>query len=189
MKQIKSALKKAGFTDIIEVAKGADITTKHEAKEFSHRISNCEPFMTTSCCAGYNELVKKHIPELKPYVSETETPLFYTAELVKQNNPNAITVFISPCVAKRSEVKENPNIDYLLNFEELDALLTGRDIELSECEEEELDNTISRYGRNYGISGGVAAAVKKASKDEDSVKICHINGLNKENIKVLKKYM
>ncbi|MCR5262071.1 MAG: monomeric [FeFe] hydrogenase [Candidatus Gastranaerophilales bacterium] len=188
MFQVKSALMKAGFTDVVEVAKGADVTTLNEAKEFDERISKGEQFMTTSCCAGYNELVKKHIPEIQPYVSDTKTPLFYTAEMVKKQMPDAITVFVSPCVAKRSEARNNPQVDYLINFEEIDALLTGLDINLEDCGSSELDNNISRQGRNYGISGGVAAAVKKASDDEDFVKPCYINGINKESIKQLKKY-
>lgn len=188
MTQLKNALVKAGFTDVIEVAKGADITTVKEAKEFRKRMKNGEPFMTTSCCAGYNELVKKHIPELQPFVSDTKTPLHYTAEMIKAEKPDAVTVFVSPCVAKRSEVQNNPNTDYLINFEELDALLTGQDINLADCEASELDETISRQGRNFGISGGVSAAVKKASSCEKDVIPCHINGINKENVKLLKKY-
>ncbi|MBQ2645095.1 4Fe-4S binding protein, partial [bacterium] len=188
MYQLKNALIKAGFTDVVEVAKGADITTINEAKEFDERIQEGESFMTTSCCAGYNELIQKHIPEIKPFVSNTKTPLYYTAEIVKTKYPTAITVFVSPCIAKRNEVRKNPNIDYLINFEEIDALLTGQDIDLIDCEESKTDETISKQGRNYGIAGGVAEAVKKASKNKDEIKPCYINGINKESIKQLKKY-
>ena len=52
--------------------------------------------MTTSCCAGYNELGGKHIPELKPFRSETKTPAYHTAEMVKKETPEAVTVFFSP---------------------------------------------------------------------------------------------
>ena len=33
------------------------------------RMEKGEEFMTTSCCAGYNELVDKHIPEMKSFRS------------------------------------------------------------------------------------------------------------------------
>src|SRR5574344_2109863 len=71
--QLKAAIMKLGFSDVYEVAQGADVTTKNEASEFKERMANGQEFMTTSCCAGYNELVAKHIPELKPYRSETKT--------------------------------------------------------------------------------------------------------------------
>lgn len=147
-----------------------------------------QKFMTTSCCAGYNQLVKKHLKEIKPYVSTAGTPLYYTAEIVKKECPDAITVFVSPCVAKRAEGFENPNVDYVMNYEELGALFVAKKIQINECEEAEYAVQSSKQARNFGISGGVAESVKKALRDENSIKPCIINGLNKENIKLLKKY-
>ena len=184
--QLETAMIKAGFDDVIEVAKGADITTKNEALEFEERMKEGAPFMTTSCCAGYNELVKKHLPQLKPFVSNTKTPLYYTAEETRKKYPDAKLVFISPCAAKRVEVKENPNIDYILNAEELGALIVGRKIEILDCEERKIENPPSKQGRAYAITGSVAAAVKHASKNPDTVKPYIISGLNKEAINNLK---
>ena len=215
--QIKTAMLKAGFDDVYEVAQGADITARNEAKEFSERMKyvndknsdwltewtneggygeqeesnedeNHHRFMTTSCCAGYNQLVKKHLPEIKPYVSDTKTPLYYTAELIKQNTPDVITVFISPCVAKRAECFENENVDYVMSFEELGALFEAKNIDISACEETKFEQESSKQGRNFGVAGGVAEAVKKSLKDENSVRPYLISGLNKENIKLLKKF-
>lgn len=59
--QLKEAIMKLGFSDVYEVAQGADVTTKNEASEFVERLEHGAEFMTTSCCAGYNELVDKHI--------------------------------------------------------------------------------------------------------------------------------
>ena len=66
-KQIKEAIIKLGFSDVYEVAQGADVTSKNESEEFVKRLEDGAEFMTTSCCAGYNELVDKHIPEMKFY--------------------------------------------------------------------------------------------------------------------------
>ena len=82
--QLKSAMLKAGFYDVYEVAQGADTTTKKEAAEFVERMHEGEPFMTTSCCAGYNNFIAKHLPEIKQFVSDTKTPMYYTAEIVKE---------------------------------------------------------------------------------------------------------
>ena len=84
--------------------------------------------MTTSCCAGYNQFVKKHLPELSEFKSTTETPLYYIAEIVKKKYPDAITVFISPCVAKRKESMDNPNVDYVMTYEELGALFIAKQL-------------------------------------------------------------
>ena len=185
--QLKTAIKKAGFYDVYEVAQGADVTTKKEAAEFQERMKHNEPFMTTSCCAGYNQLVKKHLNEIKPFVSDTLTPMAYIAQIVKEKEPNSKLVFISPCVAKRVEVEENPNVDYLMNFEELGALFVARKIEIMDCEEEAFDVESSKQGRGFGITAGVSQAVKDAAQNSDCVKPICINGLNKDTIKQLKK--
>ncbi len=186
--QLKSAIIKAGFSDVFEVALGADITTKEEAKEFEERMENNEPFMTTSCCAGYNELIKKHLSEIKPFVSSAKTPLYHTAKIVREKYKDAKLVFISPCVAKRKEVQDNDNIDYILNAEELEAIFTGRDIEISNCAPYKDENFPSKQGRNFAITGGVAGAVKHLVKDKDKINPFIINGLDKENIRNLKKF-
>lgn len=186
--QLKTAIIQAGFDDVYEVAQGADITANTEAKEFLERMEEGQNFMTTSCCAGYNQFIKKHLPEIKPYVSDTKTPLYYTAEIVKKDNPDALTVFISPCVAKRAEGFDNINVDFVMNYEELGALFVAKKIQITELDETKYVVESSKQARNFGFTGGVAESVKASLKDEDAVKPCVINGLNKDTIKQLKKF-
>lgn len=186
--QLHTALLKAGFDEVFEVAKGADITTENEAKEFIERMEKGDKFMTTSCCAGYNQLRKKHLSEINEFASTTKTPLYYTAELIKKEQPDSVTVFVSPCVAKRAEVFENDNINYIMSCEELDALFIAKNIKVSECEETFFDSDASKQARNYGVTGGVFDAVQKKLVDENIAKPCVINGLNKDTLKQLKKY-
>ena len=185
--QLHTAIKKTGFSEVYEVAQGADITTKNESKDFTERIESNNKFMTTSCCAAYNELVTKYLTEIKPFVSHTKTPLYYTAEIVKNEHPDCVSVFFSPCVAKRKEAQQNPNVDYVISFEELETLFIALKIEVSTCKSTEFKNKASRQGREFAISGGVAKAVESIV-DENIIKTHHINGLNKESIRELKKY-
>lgn len=185
--QLHSAIKGLGFSEVYEVAQGADITTKNEAKDFKERIlERGDKFMTTSCCAGYIQLAKKHLTEMKPFISDTQTPVYYTSEIVKKEHPDSISVFLSPCTAKRKEVQDNPLIDYVVSFEELGAWFIATKTEVSECESTEFKNEASKEGRQYAISGAVATAVKTLVGDE--VKPYHINGLNKQSISELKKF-
>ena len=185
--QLKSAMIKAGFDDVYEVAQGADITANTEAKEFAQRMKNGDSFMTTSCCAGYNQLIKKHLPEIKPFASDTKTPLYYTAEIAKKVEPDAATVFISPCVAKRAEVFENQNIDFVMNYRELGALFVAMKIQIMDCEETNYATEASKQARNFGVTGGVAESVKAYLQDKSIIKPLIINGLDKDSIKQLKK--
>lgn len=186
--QLKTALIQAGFFDVVEVAKGADITARNEAKEFKERMEEGKKFMTTSCCAGYIQLVKKHLHEIQPYVSDTKTPLYYTSEIIKKEMPEAVTVFVGPCVAKRAEGFENENIDYVMSFEELGALFMAKKIEVEKCEETKYDKESSKQARNFGVSGGVATAVSKALQEENSVRPFVIDGLDKDSIRKLKSF-
>ena len=186
--QLKEAIMELGFADVYEVAQGADVTTKNEAAEFVERLEEGAEFMTTSCCAGYNELVDKHIPELKPFRSHTKTPMYYTAEIVKKEHPDAITVFFSPCVAKRREALQNPNVDYVLNYEEVGAWFIALGIQVSECAESKFKTEASAEGRNYAVAGGVAKAVATLLPEEIPVHTVLVDGLDKQSIRDLKKY-
>lgn len=187
-KQLKEAILSLGFSDVVEVAQGADITTKNESEEFKERMERGDGFMTTSCCAGYNELVEKHIPEMKPFRSDTKTPAYYTAEIVKKENPEALTVFFSPCVAKKREAFQNPNIDYVLNYEELGAWFIALNVQLSECGESEFKVESSAEARNFAVTGGVAEAVNAMLDDGEKANAYVINGLDKAAVRDLKKF-
>ncbi len=187
--QLKQAIMELGFTDVIEVAQGADITTKNESEEFKERVVDGKaPFMTTSCCAAYNELVDKHIPEIDKYRSTTKTPAYYAAEIVKKEHPDYLTVFFSPCVAKRTEASKNPNIDYVLSFEELGAWFVARNIQVAECKGSNFKTESSAQARNFAVTGGVAQAVNSLLDDKHKATPYVINGLDKASIRDLKKF-
>ncbi len=186
--QLKSAVEGLGFAHVYEVAQGADITIQNEATEFEQRLEQGAEFMTTSCCAGYNELVKKHLPELQPFVSHTKTPLYYTAEIVKKEHPDAVSVFFAPCVAKRVEAGENPCIDYVINYEELNAWFAALEINVGEGEGNEFENGASAGARGFADTGGVSKAVRSLLPEDIPTQALVISGLDKENIKALKSY-
>ena len=54
-----------GFTDVIEVAVGADLCATDEAKDFMENVPDKLPFMATSCCPAWSVMAKKLFPEFK----------------------------------------------------------------------------------------------------------------------------
>lgn len=184
--QLLTAVKKAGFDKVTEVAEGADITTAHEARELVERLEHGARFMTTSCCSAWIQAVKKHLPTLKPFVSDTLTPMAYIAEIEKKNGFEV--VFIGPCVSKRVEATENPNVDFVMTYEELGALFDARKVNPAECEDAALDPKISGEGRYYGVTGGVAQAVENAICGHKTFKLQAINGLDKKAMLMLQAY-
>jgi [FeFe] hydrogenase (group B1/B3) len=185
--QIESLLKEIGFNEVVEVANGARKTVEHESAEFIERMENGAPFMTTSCCPSYVEAVEKHVPGLKPYVSDTQSPMMYAADIAKEQFPGTKTVFIGPCIAKRKEGKRNDKVDYVMSFEELNALIVGLDIDLGKLADNDERDNKKTYDRGFALVGGVAAAVK-AEKPEANIKELVIDGIDKKTIGMMKGY-
>ncbi len=183
-----SALKALGFTKVVEVATGADITAEHEAAEFMEKMHENEPFMTSSCCPAYTEAVEKHIPEIKKYVSTTKTPLGFTAEILREKYPDAARVFIGPCIAKRKEALDNPLVDFVLTFEELGSMFVAKGIDVGTCDSEESELPAGNIGRAFPVVGGVADAIVKGVEGKCECKPIVIDGLNKKSITLLKAY-
>ena len=77
-----------------------------------------------------------------------------------------VTVFIGPCIAKKSEALDlniKDNADYVLTFGEIRAMMRAKDVEL---EPEEYDyQESSVFGKRFGNGGGVANAVLECFKE------------------------
>ncbi len=186
--QLESALKQAGFARIWEVAIGADITADKEAHEFAERMERGDYMMTTSCCPAYVRAVHKHVPELSPCISDTRSPMHYTAEIAKKADPDCISVFIGPCLAKRREGMDDEFVDYVLSIEEIGALFVAKEIDVAKVPAEPGSIIPTVSGRNFAVSGGVAEAVRVRLANPEILKAAVINGLNKAGMKQLAQY-
>lgn len=163
--QVVTAIKKIGFYDVQEVSFGADIVTLEEAKEFAATVPTTHSFMTTSCCPAFVGMVDKHLPELKDHVSTTVSPMVATGKVIKNADPEAVVVFIGPCIAKKVEAQQYPDIiDFVLTFEETEALFVGAGISLTDIDETEFTSTASRDGNAFARAGGVVQAVIDAAE-------------------------
>ncbi|MGH4119443.1 4Fe-4S dicluster domain-containing protein [Clostridium sp.] len=159
--QVVSGIKQLGFHDVIEVALGADMVAQHETSEFIETIEELKT-MTSSCCPAFVSYIKKNYPELGKHVSSTVSPMIAISKLIKNTDPLAKVVFIGPCTAKKMEIKQHDIkgiTDYVMTFEELQAMLDAFEIDIAECEELPLNNA-SFYGRIFARSGGLTEAVK-----------------------------
>lgn len=153
-----AGIKKLGFKDVVEVALGADLVTKHEAEELLEMKALGE-VMTSSCCPSFVDYVHKKYPELSKHISKTVSPMTATARLIKHIDPEATVVFIGPCIAKKVEKQTGSDTDYVLTFEELAALIDAKGIQLDTLEPLPLDNA-SYYGRKFAATGGLTASVQ-----------------------------
>ena len=192
--QLFAALRLAGFSSIMEVALGAELTTQHEAAEFFERMARGDKLMTSSCCPAWVEAARRHIPEIVPMVSSTPSPMAYAGQLTRKAHPEALTVFIGPCIAKRREAQKDPNVDYVMTFEELGALFAALEIDVISLEAPPLEAPAASYARNFAKSCGVSQAILQEIGDSEpdaqhpAIDEKFINGLDRKSMNMLKMY-
>jgi iron only hydrogenase large subunit-like protein len=166
--QLRSALKKIGFSDMIEVAFFADMLTLKEAIEFDHLVKNKDDLMITSCCCPmWVAMVRRVYEDLVKYVSPSVSPMIASGRVLKTLNPNCKVVFIGPCIAKKAEAKEKDlqgDIDFVLTFAELKDIFDSLNIDISKMPEDFSSEYASRGGRLYARTGGVSIAVEDVVK-------------------------
>ena len=162
--QVVTGLKKLGFHDVIEAALGADMVALAEAKELSEK-----GILTSSCCPAFVQYIKSTFPNLVDYISHNMSPMAVLAKYIKEKTPDAKVIFIGPCTAKKAEAQlesVKPYVDTVLTFEELQALLDSRNIDIASLEESALDNA-SYFGRIFARSGGLTDAAAQAMKEQN----------------------
>ena len=189
--QVYGAIKAIGFTDVIEVARGAEVTTEKETHEFAEKMAEGQPFMTTSCCPSYMEMARKHAPELQKYISSTYSPMIYTSDIAREKYPNAKLVFVGPCIAKRKEARREGlegKVDFVLTYEEIHAMFEGMGIEMSENLRHDIGQASCRSAHGFAENGGVTAAVQELVAGKIDFTTLQIAGLNKKNVGLLKAY-
>lgn len=165
--KLRCAFKAMGFQGMIEVAVFADILTLKEALEFDTNIKENNDYQLTSCCCPvWIAMIRDVYHELMPHVPGAVSPMIAAGRVVKKLYPEAVTVFIGPCMAKKKEAQE-PDIadavDYVLTFQEVQDMFEVADIHPEQLGEDEKEHS-SKAGRIYARTGGVSQAVKETVK-------------------------
>ena len=137
------------------------------------------------------EMARKHAPDLQKYISSTYSPMVYTADIAHEKHPNAKTVFVGPCIAKRKEARREDiagKVDFVLTFEEVHAILKGLNIELDATNLHPVDCSSCRAAHGFAQNGGVTGAVKEFVGDKLNFTAIQVAGLNKKSVALLKAY-
>lgn len=162
--QVATAIRQLGFDYVVEAAIGADMVADKEAEELVEK-----GFLTSSCCPAFVDYIKKHVPELADKISHNLSPMAEIGKFVKLGGESPVKcIFIGPCTAKKAEMRL-PNVDLwidsVLTFEELQAMVDAREIEMESLEETSM-NDASYFGRIFGRSGGLTEAVLEVIKEK-----------------------
>ena len=125
-------------------------------------------------------MIKQHFPQLLDNMSTTVSPMCAVSRMLKAQDPEVVTVFIGPCIAKKSETLDlniQGNADYAMTYGEIRAMMRAKDVNL-EPEENSMQEA-SVFGKRFGNGGGVTAAVLeclKESGENTDIKVARCNG-------------
>ena len=127
IESMRDALKKLGFYNVEETAMGATVVKT----EYERMIREDErDVIISSCCHSINLLIQKYYPDLLHCLADVVSPMQAHCADIKKRIPNARTVFVGPCVAKKDEAEYYEGIvDAVLTFEELTLWMKGEKVE------------------------------------------------------------
>lgn len=156
---MREALKQLGFYDVEETAIGATIVKKEYERMVGEKTHD---IIISSCCHSINLLIQKYFPAELPYLADVLSPMQAHCKDIKKRMPNAKTVFIGPCVAKKDEAQYYEGIvDAVLTFDELTNWLKSQNIELKQ----EMDQDENTRARFFPTTGGILKTMETADPD------------------------
>ena len=128
IESMREGLQKLGFTDAEETALGAT----QVKREYDRMLKEEDrDILISSCCHSINLLIQKYFPRELEYLADVLSPMQAHCADIKKRMPEAKTVFIGPCVAKKDEAAYyGDTVDAVLTFEELTNWLKAEGIEL-----------------------------------------------------------
>ena len=114
---MRKALLQLGFAGVEETAQGASVV-KNRYMEILEQER--PPVLISSCCHSVNLLIRRHFPQVLPYLAPVRSPMQVHCVDIKRRHPDALTVFIGPCISKKAEADEYSDaVDCVLTFEDL----------------------------------------------------------------------
>lgn len=165
---MRDALKQLGFYDAEETAVGATIVKN----EYERMLSDGNrDILISSCCHSVNLLIQKYYPQDLEYLADVMSPMQAHCLDIKKRYPDAKTIFIGPCVAKKDEAEHYEGItDAVLTFEELSNWFESQNIV---PRQEKIQSEKSR-ARFFPTTGGI---LKTMTKDIPGYTYMAIDGI------------
>jgi iron only hydrogenase large subunit-like protein len=164
--QLIHALRQLGFFAVSETAIGAQHVS---ASVLSLMKSEPGRVWISTACPVVVDYVAKYHPECEANVTALLSPLLTHCRILRAHYGDAIaTVFIGPCIAKKQEAEQHPELlDAALTFEDLENWLAEENIDLAAIRTDEDDRFAleeAREGALYPIEGGMTPGIVRSGE-------------------------
>ena len=162
-------LKNLGFNDVFEVAKAAELVTDYTRTYMQRMGISHAPFISTACPVVVR-LISLRFPSLRSKMVPISPPIEVAGKLAKERalkehpelKPDDVkTVFISPCPAKVSWVKNTPAekecyVDYVVSMSDIYFRVLSK---MDRSKVPEITSETGMIGMSWSSSGGEASAL------------------------------
>ncbi|HSP47441.1 MAG TPA: [Fe-Fe] hydrogenase large subunit C-terminal domain-containing protein [Clostridiaceae bacterium] len=170
------ALKDLGFSEVMEVARGAEEVT---AKYREHLEKEDPKYAISTCCPTVNLLIRRYYPEVCGSLLPAISPMMAMGKALKEADASSYTVFIGPCLSKKCEIAALGNegiVDAVMTLEELHHIFEEKGIDPEQLSPMVPEVTARHTGRNYPLSGGIGAGLASVIHGQgyDSI---HVEGV------------
>ena len=185
--KLLQSLRAVGFADVVEVAQSAETAASLASQEFIRKMKLGGKLVADASCPAFVELVRRHLPAMRQYLSSVPSAMAIAGQQAREKYPDAVNVFIGPCIAKRYESLSCPGVDRVITFEELGAILIalgGSALEPQDYISQDPDGSDRDFSRTCAATGAmVAAALESEPMLELQEKF--IDGINAQTLKLL----
>jgi len=174
-RQLVTALKKLGFSEVMEDSFGAELVCREYARLLN---KNHDKAYLSSPCPAIVAYIEKYYHRLIDNLAPIVSPMIAMGRVIKwQYNPEAKVVFICSCVAKKAEATDENVagvIDAVLTFADLKEMFAAKGINPETEEEGQLSGPKANLGRLFTISGGLteAAGISTDILSNDVINAC-----------------
>ena len=162
VKVILAGLKKLGFDEVFEIARGAEIITE-AAKRLVAEKQLVKPIINSACPAVVR-LIQVRFPNLINHILPILSPMDITARIARKTvmektglkSEDIGIVFISPCAAKMTSVKAPLGMEY----SDVDAVISIAEVVgkmapfIHKLQPEEIEHAAGAIGISWARSGG-----------------------------------
>lgn len=173
--KLVAALRKLGAKYVFDTTFGADLTIMEEAHELIERLkSGKELPLMTSCCPAWVKFVEIFAPEKANLLSSCKSPISMQGSLIKTywadkmgiDSGKIVSVAVTPCTAKKAEIKSLDTADYVITVRELADWMREKKIDFDALKDSQYDSLMgsgSGAGVIFGNSGGVMEAALRTA--------------------------
>ncbi len=152
---LEEKLQKMGFWKVFDAAQGAAMMKQEYTRilEAQHQ----QKMMISSNCPVVVRLIEKKYPHLTEYLAPVCSAMQMHAQYLREQYPDAVLVYVSPCISVMSELKEQQaQMDYVITFRELSNWMDDmpQQQELGKLPEEVY------LSRMMAVSGGLIQAMQ-----------------------------